>query len=89
MDGVAMISQCPILPRQTFEYDFIADPPGKRSLAIWLKKKSFIAYMEAYHGYRLVNLLDLAELKKGLCFDQLDRPDFEELTGNFFRLRVR
>ena len=42
MDGVAMVSQCPILPQQSFEYDFIADPPGEREwcnnlLAIRLK----------------------------------------------------
>ena len=28
MDGVPYITQCPILPRQSFSYRFIADPPG-------------------------------------------------------------
>ncbi|XP_062618572.1 uncharacterized protein LOC134280160 [Saccostrea cucullata] len=28
MDGVDMISQCPILPKQTFEYRFVASPVG-------------------------------------------------------------
>lgn len=28
MDGVPYVTQCPILPRQSFTYRFIADPPG-------------------------------------------------------------
>ncbi|XP_033744816.1 laccase-3-like isoform X2 [Pecten maximus] len=28
MDGVAFVSQCPILPGQSFTYDFIAEPKG-------------------------------------------------------------
>ncbi|KAJ7328201.1 hypothetical protein OS493_025078 [Desmophyllum pertusum] len=28
MDGVPYVTQCPILPKQSFTYRFIADPPG-------------------------------------------------------------
>jgi len=28
MDGVAFVTQCPIPTKQTFQYRFIADPPG-------------------------------------------------------------
>ncbi|EDO32219.1 predicted protein, partial [Nematostella vectensis] len=28
MDGVPYLSQCPILPRQSFQYRFVAEPAG-------------------------------------------------------------
>ncbi|XP_048753990.2 uncharacterized protein LOC125665390 [Ostrea edulis] len=70
MDGPEMISQCPILPGQTFEYRFVASPAGTH----WYHGHSASLRSDGLAGALIV----LPRLKPPISFVEQPSPDVNE-----------
>lgn len=51
MDGVPFVTQCPIFPRQSFTYRFIADPPGTH----WYHSHNELQRMDGLFGAMIIH----------------------------------
>ena len=53
MDGVPYVTQCPIIPRESFTYRFIADPPGTH----WYHSHNELQKVDGLYGAFIVHRL--------------------------------
>lgn len=51
MDGVPYVTQCPIIPRESFTYRFIADPPGTH----WYHSHNDLQRVDGLYGALIVH----------------------------------
>ncbi|XP_023339876.1 uncharacterized protein LOC111710084 [Eurytemora carolleeae] len=67
-DGVPGVNQCPILPRQTFRYKFIANPAGTH----WYHAHAAFQREDGNYGKLIVRVPDVENLHRSLYDEDLD-----------------